>query len=613
MLAVGLERDQRARRDDALERGDPLRHDLGELVVVLDTHDRDEILVTRNRVDLADALQVGELLRQRRDARRLRVDQHERCDHGRQRSVGAVTGGLATDERGTAPDAALAAIDIGTNSIHLVVARITPNDRFDVVAREREMVRLGSGPGDMKVLTQDAMDRGIDALDRMRRLAEAEGASIRAVATSAVREAQNHDVFVHRAHDEAGIDVEVISGIEEARLIHLGVLQAVPVFDKRIMLVDIGGGSTELLIGERGEVLASRSLKLGAIRLTARFFGGERVHPAAVGACRQFVRSALAPFVPEVHELGFDVLVGSSGTIMAIAEMVAAHRDEASPVTFNNFELTRDELDEVVGRLLLVDTVDKRKSFPGLDPRRADIILGGAIILERVMHVYDAERLVVSENALREGVLLDTVQRSRGGTLHHLRDLSRASVLHLMEQCDERPDHSREVARLALALFDATAPVHGLDEAAREYLEAAALLANVGLFISHTKHHLHTYYVIRNSEHLTGFTDREIEIIAQVARYHRKSPPKPEHEAFSRLWPDDQTLVRALAALLRVAIGLDRSYERRVATVRCGDDGEHLTIELVPAGEGDIALEHYAADARKALLEEVLDRLITIV
>ena len=209
-------------------------------------------------------------------------------------------------------------------------------------------------------------------------------------------------------------------------------------------------------------------------------------------------------------------------------------------------------------------------------------------------------------------MLLDTVQRSRGGTLHHLRDLSRASVLHLMEQCDERPDHSREVARLALALFDATVPVHGLDEAAREYLEASALLANVGLFISHTKHHLHTYYVIRNSEHLTGFTDREIEIIAQVARYHRKSPPKPEHEAFSRLWPDDQRLVRALAALLRVAIGLDRSYERRVATVRCQDDGEHLTIELVPAGEGDITLEHYAADARKALLEEVLDRLITI-
>ena len=518
-----------------------------------------------------------------------------------QRSVGIVTG-----------DPALAAIDIGTNSIHLVVARVAANDRFEVVAREREMVRLGSGPGDMKVLTKDAMDRGIDALDRMRRVAEAEGASIRAVATSAVREAENHDAFVRRAHDEAGVEVEVISGVEEARLIHLGVLQAVPVFDRRLMLVDIGGGSTELLVGERGEVLASRSLKLGAIRLTARFFGGERVHPAAVGACRKYVRSTLAPFVPEVHDLGFDVLIGSSGTIMAIAEMVAAHRHEPAPITFNNFELSRDELDDIVGRLLLVDTVDKRKSFPGLDPRRADIILGGAIILEQVMHTYDAKHLVISENALREGVLLDTVQRSRGGTLHHLRDLSRESVLHLMELCDERPDHSREVARLALELFDATASVHGLDEASREYLEAAALLANVGLFISHTKHHLHTYYVIRNSEHLTGFTDREIEIVAQVARYHRKSAPKPEHEAFARLWPEDQRLVRALAALLRVAIGLDRSYERRVATVRCQDDGEHLTIELVPAGEGDIALEHYAADARKALLEEVLDRLITI-
>ena len=474
------------------------------------------------------------------------------------------------------------------------------------------MVRLGSGPGDMKRLETEAMDRGITALAHMRRVAEAEGASLRAVATSAVREAENGDTFVRRARDEAEVEVEVISGTEEARLIHLGVLQAVPVFDRRLMLVDIGGGSTELLIGERGEVLAARSLKLGAIRLTARFFGGERVHPAAVGACRQFVRSALAPFVPEVHRLGFDVLIGSSGTIMAIAEMVAEQRRESAPITYNNFEMRRDEVDDVVARLLKLDTVEKRKSIPGLDPRRADIILGGAILLEQVMHAYDAERLVVSENALREGVLLDTVQRSRGGTLHHLRDLSRESVLHLMEICDERPDHSREVARLALELFDATAPVHELDETAREYLEAAALLANVGLFISHTKHHLHTYYVIRNSEHLTGFTDREIEIIAQVARYHRKSAPKPEHEAFARLWPDDQQLVRTLAALLRVAIGLDRSYERRVATVRCEDDGERLTITLVPSGAGDITLEHYAADARKALLEEVLDRLITI-
>jgi len=613
VLAVRLERDERARRHDPFERGDALRDHLSEVVVVLHSHDRDEILVAGDRVHLTDPFEVGQLLGEQRDAGRLRVDQHERSDHEGQRSVGVVTLTPGLGEAATVePGAPLAAIDIGTNSIHLVVARVAANDRFEVVAREREMVRLGSGPGDMKLLGVEAMDRGIEALTHMRRIAEAEGAAIRAVATSAVREAENHDAFVRRARDEAGVDVEVISGIEEARLIHLGVLQAVPVFDSRMMLVDIGGGSTELLIGERGEVLAARSLKLGAIRLTARFFGGDRVHPAAVGACRQFVRSSLAPFVPEVHELGFDVLVGSSGTIMAIAEMVAALREDQTPITFNNFELTRRELDEVVNGLLRVDTVDQRRSLPGLDPRRADIILGGAIILEQVMHVYEADRLVVSENALREGVLLDTVQRSRGGTLHHLRDLSRASVLHLMEICDERPDHSREVARLACELFDATMKVHGLDEAAREYLEAAALLANVGLFISHTKHHLHSYYVIRNSEHLTGFTDREIEIIAQVARYHRKSPPKPEHEAFARLWPDDQQLVRSLAALLRVAIGLDRSYERRVATVRARDDGDRLIIELVPAGSGDIALEHYAADARKGLLEEVLGRRITI-
>ena len=446
----------------------------------------------------------------------------------------------------------------------------------------------------MKVLTQDAMDRGIDALDRMRGWRGGRRLHPRC-GDERVREARTTTcscIGPRRGGDRCRGHL----GDREARLIHLGVLQAVPVFDKRIMLVDIGGGSTELLIGERGEVLASRSLKLGAIRLTARFFGGERVHPAAVGACRQFVRSALAPFVPQVHELGFEVLIGSSGTIMAIAEMVAAHRKEAPPVTFNNFELTRDELDEVVGRLLLVDTVDKRKSFPGLDPRRPT-----SSSVARSSSSGSCTCTTPSGSSSRERaarrVLLDTVQRSRRHVAPSS-DLS-PSVLHLMEQCDERPDHSREVARLALALFDATAQVHGLDEAAREYLEAAALLANVGLFISHTKHHLHTYYVIRNSEHLTGFTDREIEIVAQVARYHRKSAPKPEHEAFARLWPDDQQIVRALAALLRVAIGLDRSYERRVATVRCQDDGEHLTIELVPAGRR----RHHARALRRGRSE----------
>src|SRR3954470_9075864 len=263
----------------------------------------------------------------------------------------------------------LAALDLGTNSFHLVVARLLENG-FEVVTREKETVRLGHGGGDMKELSADAIDRGISSLRRMQRIAASHGAaSVRAVATSAVREAQNAEVFLTRARREAKVDIEVISGLEEARLIHLGVLQAVPVFDQRMLMIDIGGGSTEFLVGEGGEVLSARSLKLGAIRLTDRFFRDEPLKPKQVDACRDYVRAYLFPVVRDVRELGFDVCVGSSGTIINLAEMVVTRRGEPGRL-LGNASFTREELDEVVDALLKAKTVKDRVKVPGLDPRR---------------------------------------------------------------------------------------------------------------------------------------------------------------------------------------------------------------------------------------------------
>ncbi len=196
----------------------------------------------------------------------------------------------------------LAAIDVGTNSLHLVVARVTGHDRFDVIESVKEMVRLGRGGGDMKMLSPEAMDRAIAALTRFHQIADIHGAPIRAVATSATREALNHETFLERARDEAGVELEVISGIEEARLIHLGVLQTLPVFDQTILLCDIGGGSTELVLGRAGEVLASRSFKLGTVRLTDRFFTGDRVKGTDITACRSYVRSLLTVFRKEIED-----------------------------------------------------------------------------------------------------------------------------------------------------------------------------------------------------------------------------------------------------------------------------------------------------------------------
>lgn len=523
----------------------------------------------------------------------------------------------------------LAALDIGTNSFHLVVARPAAGGGFETITREKEVVRLGSGGGDMKMLTPESIDRGVAALSRLRGIAESHDAVLRAVATSATREALNAREFIARAAAEAGVDIEVISGLEEARLIHLGVLQAVPVFDRRLLLIDVGGGSTELLLGECGETLAARSFKLGAVRLTDRYFPGGAVTSKSLAACRDYARAMLEHFSRDVARYGFEVAVASSGTAETVARMVHSRRSARSspwePLrTYNCFEFTAAEIGDVVDELVRHRSADSRAKLRGLEAPRADIIVAGAVILAAVAEAFGIERLTFSEASLREGVLLDTVGRldesSRSSSpIHHLRDVSRRSVHHLVDRCDDDPQHSRHVAELAVALFDQLPELHGLDTdglhlSAREHLAAAALLANVGLVVAHSKHHLHAYYIIRNSE-LTGLTDGEIEVIAQVARYHRKSEPKASHPEFAALSEPTQRLVRALAAVLRVAIGLDRRHEQRVRAVRV-ETGEHdgtVTLRAIAAGDVDTELERYSAQERSGLLEKVLGRPVEVV
>lgn len=510
----------------------------------------------------------------------------------------------------------LAALDIGTNSFHLVVARFSAGGhQFEVVERQKEMVRLGSGGDDtvdMRRLEPEAIDRGVAALRRCRLLADAHDAPLFAVATSAVREAENGSEFLARARDEAGVEVSVIAGTEEARLIHLGVLQAVPVYDKRLVLVDIGGGSTEVLVGEKGEVLAASSFKLGAIRLTRRFLRADPPPPESVESCRRHIRALLVPVRLTVRQLGFDVAVGSSGTIGSVVAVAHAARRSSEPASrsWRGAEVTRAEVRAVVGTLLDAGTVERRRRVPGLDERRADIIVAGALILEQVMVELDIDRLVFSDYALREGVLLDGRQRLQGGMQHHLHDLRRRSVVHLGQLMDDAPAHSSQAARLALQLFDATRGRHGLGDDTRELIEAAARLANVGRFISHDKHHKHSYYVIRNTDQLTGFTEREIQVIATMARYHRKSPPKESHAEYQLLLDEDRRRVWVGAVLLRLGFALDRSRAELVQDVhvetRPGDGGERLVVVVHPVPGADLSLEEYAAGAHTDALADVL-------
>jgi exopolyphosphatase / guanosine-5'-triphosphate,3'-diphosphate pyrophosphatase len=277
----------------------------------------------------------------------------------------------------------IAALDIGTNSFHLVIAKMVDGG-FEVIETEKETVRIGHGAGDMNELSADAIEKGIACLVRMQKIAASHNAEIRAVATSAVREAKNRFEFIRRAKKEAQIDIQVISGVEEARLIHLGALHGVGEHDRPMLLCDIGGGSTEIVLGNDDEVLLARSFKLGAVRLTDRFFS-----------------SATQILQTEVTEFGFDVAVASSGTAETIARLIQQRSDKSAPKTLNRFEFTQAQISETVTMLSSVNTVDERREKFGLDKSRAEIILAGAIILEGISTVYGVESFMYSDYALR--------------------------------------------------------------------------------------------------------------------------------------------------------------------------------------------------------------------
>ena len=500
-------------------------------------------------------------------------------------------------------------MDLGTNSFHLIVADVLESGRFKVLGREKDGVRLGEGINDMKHLGRAAIDRAITVLRRYAMIAESHGARMRAVATSAIREARNQDEFVQRVRDQIGIEIEVISGPEEARLIYLGALQALPIYQKRIVLVDIGGGSTEFLLGRAGRVEYANSIKVGAVRLTRQFFPARTLDRDALEECRTTLRGALHPIRRALRDADVEQVVGCSGTIQNMAAVIRAMTGEAVHTDSGGITFTRRELTRAIDLLLDASTVAQRRSIAALDPERADIIVAGALILEAAFEALDARQMITSKYALREGVLLDTVRQRTGGdsALAHLRDVRRSSVLDLGESCRYESTHAHYVTRLALELFDQTRTLHSLGGAEREYLEAASLLHDIGYHISHAQHHLHAHYLIAHSE-LLGFTEREKNLIGNVARYHRKSHPKEKHEHFERLNVSDRAIVRTLAAILRIADGLDRRHKSIFHSLRCRDDGKKMRIELLQTQPGDHSLELWGADRRKELFETVFNR-----
>lgn len=504
----------------------------------------------------------------------------------------------------------IAAIDIGTNSTHMVVARVTTSG-FEVITREKSQTRLGEGGGDMKTLSPAAIERGITALRHMKKIADVHHATIVAVATSAVREADNAETFIQRASTEAGINVEVISGLEEARLIHSAVVRALPLADTTSLLIDIGGGSTEIVVFSSHVEHFARSFKLGSVRLTHRFFASLTASRSDIASARKFTASAIEPVRKEVRRLSAEKFIVTSGTGETLARMCLMLKKDEAPRSMNGATFTREELATVTHMISETTSLQQRCLLPGIDPSRADIILAGALILEEIAVSLDIKEFTYCDYALREGLLINELHRVLPGALDDANHVALSSASKLARRCDDDFQHAQTVSRLSCAIFDELAQHFELDTKDRLYLEVASLLANVGITVSHAKHHLHSYYIIRHAE-LLGLTDHEIEIIAQVARYHRKSEPKIHHEPFAALSDDDQLRVRLLAALLRVAIGLDRTHDGRVDGVSVHVDRKNITIEIHAPSQVDLDLNIYAANERTSLLSEVFQHKVSI-
>jgi exopolyphosphatase / guanosine-5'-triphosphate,3'-diphosphate pyrophosphatase len=505
----------------------------------------------------------------------------------------------------------IAAIDIGTNSVHMIVVQVRPDLSFEVIDREKEMVRLGAGGLDGRALTPEAMHAALQVLSKFRRLAESHKVDeVIAVATSATREAENGGEFLETVTQQTGIRPRVISGTEEARLIHLAAVYGVSVPGDVAVVIDIGGGSVEVTRGVGSAVELGRSFKLGVIRLTERFVKTDPLEPRDERKLVRHIDAEIAKYLHQIARDGFERVIGTSGTILSLGAVASAAEGLAPGAPLRNRRFSAKQIHRVRKDLVALD-LEKRLRVPGLEPRRADLAVAGAILVDEILRRLGASEITLCDLSLREGLVLDYISRHRKEIAQADRypDVRRRSVFELADRCHYWPEHSQHVARLAIGLFDQTRAIHGLTDREREWLEYAAILHDVGVHISYEGHHKHSYYLVKNGD-LRGFEPDEIEAIALVARYHRQATPKRKHEGFAALPRRIRRTVRTLAAILRLAESLDRSHAQTITGFELHDRGDDDLLQLRTSGDAE--LELWAAARHAAPFERLTGKPLRI-
>ncbi len=499
----------------------------------------------------------------------------------------------------------IAAIDLGSNSFHIIVVEINPETQsFKVLDRLRETVRLGTFHEPANELSQEDMKRGFETLQRFKKLAEGHHAvEIFASATSAIREAVNGRDWLLKIRNDLGIDAHVISGVEEARLIYLGVLSATELHGRRIGIADIGGGSTELVVGDEQFIYHLSSTKIGAVRLTEKYLMDENDLSQKIEFMENHIEGLLSTKLQEIDDIGrFDFLVGTSGTIQTIANIdYRMHNfvdSEATP-TLNQYKITLDSVDSILEKMIATPK-EKRSSAFDISKNRGEIILAGCVILKTVMRSLKVNEIFYCDRALREGLIIDKLLHKGiiKDRLQYQQTIRERSVLELANKYRFLKDHAFQVKKLSSQIFDQTKGfLHNYSEKEKELLEAAAILHDIGSLVTHNDHHKHSYYLIRHSG-LLGFNDEEVELIANIARYHRQSNPKDNHPNFQNLTREHKKAVKELSSILRIAEGLDKGHKCAIRDIEIvpNSNKKKLKCKLKSTINGyDCALERWSA------------------
>jgi len=498
---------------------------------------------------------------------------------------------------------------MGTNSARLMIAGLTSNNSYSIISRQKEMIRLGAGEFEDGMLKDDAMERAVLVCRNFVRMARSFNTDeMVAVATSATRDAGNQAFFLDKLKKEADLDVRVISGKEEARLIYLGVSSGADISGENLFM-DIGGGSTELILGDEKNYSFLDSLKVGAIRLSMLYIK-DAEKPLAHGvynAMQRHVRSRSVRAVQHLKKSGAKIMYGSSGTIQNLAE-IARQNIHSGNSDFKAILKLKD-LKQVVSDLCVM-TLDERRNMPGMNPKRADIITAGAAILDTLMTDLEIEEIRISDRELRDGLLVDYLQRLN----HPLMDevsARRRSVLRLARKCNADENHSETVARIALELFDSAkaAGLHFQDESLRELLYYSALLHDIGEFISYSRHHVSAYYFIKYFD-LLGFTQDEVDIIATNVMFHRKTVPGKKHPEYADLNQKCRDVIKVQSLFLRLAESLDRSHSGLIEKAMFMPEKNSIALEI--RSSKDCQLEIWGVEKHLESLEKVFKRSFVI-